>query len=420
MKKITYFIFIILSFVCSAQEQLMLDIRLQIANNTYITGDYYLKIKDSYNQNLFDSNGLKVENYGAIFNLSQSSFPLTIIWKPGALNVTNNCLFDCIYTFSYSYNEYLTGQPFIGKVNSILEQEPFFTLYSPYVNQLTAETSTIGICSDVYLLSGFAHYYSIDNVNWNIVTNNIPFSFATFVPYDLLGQNFRGNLRIKSEIKTSYASPQLTIMSKIINYNVIGCSPNLEHDPPLVSNPSCTNTASGSIPLKFKSDIKDDEQLLLNLFINTTTPQFLDSKFVPKSSIINNEYTWEKIGAGNYIIKYQVQKTTDNTTHVNSSALTTKAFSIVDPPKLEFTVSANNPLCNNGATTLTIVASGGTPPYFYDDLEGDTEIINGETKIKRIQFNTSDEKTNIVSIPLSNPKNQYTIKVTDSNNCIEK
>ncbi len=59
-------------------------------------------------------------------------------------------------------------------------------------------------------------------------------------------------------------------------------------------------------------------------------------------------------------------------------------------------------------------------PYFYDDLEGTTEIINGETKIKRIQFNPSDEKSNKVSIPLLNPKSVYTIKVTDFNYCIEK
>lgn len=402
MKKITYFIFIILNFVCSAQEQLMLDIRLQIANNTYFTGDYYLKIKDSSNQNLFDSNGLKVENYGVIFNLSQSSFPLTIIWKPGALDVANNCLFDCIYTFSYSYNEYLSGQPFIGKVNSILEQEPFFTLYSPYINQLTAETSTIGICSDVYLLSGFAHYYSIDNVNWNIVTNNIPFSFATFVTYNLLGQNFRGNLRIKSEIKTSYASPQLTIMSKIINYNVIGCSPDLEHDPPLVTNPYCNNTSTGSIPLKFKSDIKDDEQLLLNLFIkNTDTdPKFLLSKFVPKSAIINKEYTWTNIGAGNYIIRYQAQKTTDNTTNVNSSAVTSKAFSIVNPSLFSFSAIETQAKCYGEKGTIIITASGGTPPYYY--------CLNDDPKIEFTSPKTID----------ANAGDNY-IKVVDSKSCID-
>ncbi len=213
-----------------------------------------------------------------------------------------------------------------------------------------------------------------------------------------------------------------TKFTNIVSFTFIPCSPLLEHDPPIVSNPSCNNTATGSIPLKFKSEIKDDEQLLLNLFtnVNPANPQFLFSKFVPKSSIINKEYTWTNIGAGNYIIRYQAQKITDNTTDVNSSAVTSEAFSIVDPTKLEFTVSANNPLCNNGSTTLTIVASGGSPPYFYDDLEGTTEIINGETKIKRIQFNPSDEKSNKVSIPLLNPKSVYTIKVTDFNYCIEK
>jgi len=400
MKKIVFHFVLFFNLAGFSQEQVMLDIRLQL-DNSYM-GNAFLKITDSSNQVLYNSNGLKIENYGVIFNLSQSSFPLTIVWMPGGLNLNgnNSCLFDCVFTFTYSYTEYITGKTFNGFFNPFFEPKPYFAIYSPYINQLTAETSTIGICSFVNILHGYPHYYSIDNINWNIVTNNIPFSFATFVPYDLLGQNFRGDLRIKSKIKTSYASPTLTIMSKIITYNVIGCSPDLQFDPPLVSNPSCNNTLTGTINLKFQSPIKNDEQLLLNLFTNASPPKFLDSKFVAKSSIINDEYTWHNRGAGNYFIKYQAQKTTDNTEDVNSSAIQTKPFSIVNPPLFSFSAIETQPKCYGEKGTITVTASGGTPPYYY--------CLNDDPKIEFTSPKTIDVDA----------RNNY-LKVVDDKDCFD-
>lgn len=399
-KSIFLFVFLFYNLACLSQEQVMLDIRLQLGNS--YMGNAFLKITDSSNNVLYNSNGLRIENHGVVFNQSQSSFPLTIVWMPGALNLSenNSCLFDCVFTFTYSHSEYISGKPFNSYFNPFFEPEPYFTIYSPYINQLIAETSTIGICNDAYLLSGYPHYYSIDNVSWNIVTNNIPFSFATFVPYDLLGLNFRGSLKIKSEIKTSYAIPSQTIMSKIISYNVIGCSPDLEIDPPIVSNPSCNNTPTGSVNFEFKSTINDDEQLLLNLYKNTIPPQFLVSKFVPKSTIINKEYTWTNIGAGNYIVRYQVQKTTDNTTNVNQSVVTTKAFSIVDPPLFSFSAIETQPKCYGEKGTITITATGGTPPYYY--------YLNDDPKI---EFNSPE-------ILLLDAGNNY-IRVVDEPDCID-
>lgn len=307
---------------------------------------------------------------------------------------------------------------FLSNSNLNFTIEPIINIVPPSIDpscSVLISADNAGFESDIY--------------NWEFQTltdewKPLPASFQGKPSFeisltDLFGANSYQYFNKPINFRIRYCQTKFT---NIVSFTFIPCSPLLEHDPPLVSNPSCTNTATGSIPLKFKSDIKDDEQLLLNLFTNANpaNPEFLFSKFVPKSSIINKEYTWTNIGAGNYIIRYQAQKITDNTTNVNSSAVTTEAFSIVNPAKLEFTVSANNPLCNNESTTLTIVANGGTPPYFYDDLEGTTEFINGETKIKRIRFNPSDEKSNKVSIPLLNPKSVYTIKVTDANYCIEK
>jgi hypothetical protein len=216
---------------------------------------------------------------------------------------------------------------------------------------------------------------------------------------DLFGANAYQYFNKTINFRIRYCQTRFT---NIVSFTFIPCSPLLEHNPPLVSNPSCNNTATGSIPLKFKSEIKDDEQLLLNLFIKTTDtdPQFLLSKFVPKSSIINNEYTWTNIGAGNYIIRYQAQKTTDNTTDVNSSAVTTEAFSIVDPPLFSFSATATQPKCNGEKGTITIAASGGTPPYYY--------YLNNDPKIEFTSPKTIDVDAG----------NNY-IKVEDSKSCID-
>ena len=214
---------------------------------------------------------------------------------------------------------------------------------------------------------------------------------------DLFGTDASQYFNIPINFRIRYCQTRFT---NIVSFTFIPCSPLLEQNPPLPTNPSCNNTATGSIPLKFKSEIKDDEQLLLNLFINTTTPQFLVSKFVPKSSIINKEYTWTNIGAGNYIIKYQVQKNTDNTTNVNSSAVITKGFSIVDPPLFSFSATETQPKCSGEKGTMTITVSGGTPPYYY--------YLNNDQQIEFTSPKTIDV----------NAGNNY-IKVVDSKSCID-
>lgn len=216
---------------------------------------------------------------------------------------------------------------------------------------------------------------------------------------DLFGANAYQYFNKPINFRIRYCQTKFT---NIVNFTFIPCSPLLEQNPPLPINPTCTNTATGSISLKFKSDIKDDEQLLLNLFTNANpaNPEFLFSKFVPKSSIINKEYTWTNIGAGNYIIRYQAQKITDNTTDVNSSAETTKAFSIVDPSLFSFSATGTQPKCNGEKGKITITASGGTPPYYY--------YLNDDPKIEFTSPKIID----------ANAGDNY-IKVVDSKGCID-
>ncbi|MEO8238792.1 MAG: hypothetical protein ABI576_11840 [Flavobacterium sp.] len=406
MKKNILFLTLFFSLIGFSQEQVMLDIRSQLGNS--FMGKASLKILNSSNQTLYDTFGLKVENYGVVFNLSPSSFPLTIVWQPGVLNCDlNSSPFESIFTYTYSYSDYTTGKNFSATM--CLFPDTFFSIYSPYINQLTAATSTIGICEGVNLASGYPHYYSIDDLNWNIAYNNIPFSFFTFIPKDLLGSNFRGNLKIKSTISSFFANPAVTMQSKIISYNVISCSPALEIDPPLTLKTVCNNESTGSVILKFKTTIGDNEQLFLNLFKNASPPILIDNLFVPKSSIINNEFTWTGFEKGNYIIKYQVQSISDNSEILNSSVVITDEFIVESPMPLKFEIKkADNPKCANDPVEISIAVTGGTGNYkFY---------VDGVEKTNPKPVKETDGYYHINGLI---PTAINNIKVMDTNNCIE-
>jgi hypothetical protein len=89
------------------------------------------------------------------------------------------------------------------------------------------------------------------------------------------------------------------------------------------------------------------------------------------------------------------------------------------PEPLTFVVSKTTPICLDGVGALTITASGGTIPYYYDDLNGETETVNGITTVKRIIFNENDEEQKTVTIANLPSTIPYKIKVTDYNNCID-
>ena len=214
---------------------------------------------------------------------------------------------------------------------------------------------------------------------------------------DLFGANADNYNNQTINFRIRYCQTKFT---NIVSFTFIPCSPLLQNDPPIVSNPSCNNTPTGSINLKFQSPIKNDEQLLLNLFTNDSPPKFLYGKFVKKSLIINNEYIWTNIGAGNYIIRYQAQKTTDNTEDVNSSAVTSKAFSIVNPLLFSFSATETQPKCYGEKGTITITAAGGTPPYYY--------YLNNDQKMEFTSPKTIDVDAG----------NNY-IKVVDDKDCVD-
>ncbi|MBB1194059.1 hypothetical protein DNC80_10335 [Flavobacterium sp. SOK18b] len=250
----------------------------------------------------------------------------------------------------------------------------------------------------------------------NISTSfNEEFEFITanFIPLD-----YSGFVDFRVVIDSDPSITEENVYSNIISYNVTRKAPKIIS----TTSPnftSCSYSKDGSVTFTFERELQQGEQYEMTLLYENGRAVLNGNKRIPKDSMTTpTTYTWNNLDAEKYILTYQTKKIIGNSELMSDPEQ--KSFTISSPTNLEFTVSANNPLCNNGGTNLIIEAIGGSPPYFYDDLEGTTELINGETKIKRIQFNPSDELSNQVSIPLLNTKSVYTIKVTDSKFCIER
>lgn len=220
----------------------------------------------------------------------------------------------------------------------------------------------------------------------NISTSfNEEFEFITanFIPLD-----YTGFIDFRVVIDSDPSITEENVYSNIISYNVTRKAPKIIS----TSSPnftSCTYSKDGSVTFTFERELQNEEQYEMTLMFENGRAVLNGNKRIPKDSMTTpTTYTWNNLDAEKYILTYQTKKIIGNFELMSEPAQ--KSFTISSPTNLEFTVSANNPLCNNGATNLIIEAIGGSPPYFYDDLEGTTELINGETKIKRIQFNPSD------------------------------
>ncbi|SHL18349.1 hypothetical protein [Flavobacterium chilense] len=378
MKKITFLILLFSSIASFSQEQVMLDIDLLLTNN----GNGNLRVSNSSGQTLYDSYGAGVDNYGMIINLSIANFPLTINWRPG---IYAGCTIP--QNFTYTYSDYVAGTILSGGC-----APEYFYIKSPYINQLTPSTSTVGVCENITLQSGNRHYYSTDGTTWNSCSYK-------FTPASILGSGFRGSLKIKSDIDSFHAVPKVTMQSKVITYTVIGCSPELDGQP-IADKTKCKYESSGSVTLKFKTELKDGDKFLFNIFKNGI---FDKSTFVTKDQIINLTYTWSGLAEGSYFIKYQSQTTTDSNTIVGATAITTDPFVVGSPDPLTFTITQLQPKCHDEQGAVQISASGGTSPYYY--------MIDSETLL---------QKHPLTANPIQLSEGPHKITVVDSNSCIEK
>jgi hypothetical protein len=253
------------------------------------------------------------------------------------------------------------------------------------------------ICNDetINLSNGWDWQYQFDADGWK----PFPAQFqgtrsVSFKLKDLDGYDGKSQVFIQAGYQTKFTNT--------ISYSIIPCSPLLDGNP-IPTAVKCNNEASGSVTLKFKSEIKTNDKFLFNIFFNTSPPQFIKHAFATKGEIINNTFTWNNIGQGNYIIKYQTQSDGDNTSRIGSNAIDTPSFIIKDIPPLTFTAKDIQPKCYTDKGSILVTAKGGTPPYYY--------ILDSETK--------KELTTNPYTIPILTDGDHKVI-IVDSNNCIEK
>jgi hypothetical protein len=264
------------------------------------------------------------------------------------------------------------------------------------------------ISQQISLNYGWNWQYSYDDITWTSFPaqyqENRTISFKINELNGYTGKN-------KIHFRTGYG----TQFTKSIQYDIIGCSPELAINPPVTTPTKCKGVASGSVTLEFKTPLKDGDKFLFNIWDAGGVPT---SRFVIKDSIKDNKYIWKGLAEGNYTMKYQAQSINNNGTEVGLSAVTVKAFTIGSPdPLVSIFELPINPTCHNGNGSITINVTGGTGNYFYKIKTDDFNQFDTATTIDAITKIHSATQT----IPLpSNITTIYNILITDEKGCVEK
>lgn len=243
-------------------------------------------------------------------------------------------------------------------------------------------------------------YYDSSSATWKELfpyssrsAQYIPITF-TSIPNLQLNQNFQLRARY-----TRTGSGGANDYSDILTYRFIPCSPKLD-GAPATTQVKCSNEATGTVALKFLSDIPSSQKLLLNLYEGGV---FRSHRFARDTDIVNRIFIWDDLAAGSYTIKYQTQNVSDPNTTLGSSPVESPVFNIANSSPLTFRATAIQPKCNTDFGAIEVSASGGTEPYYY--------ILDNGTKKK---FTKNPE---IISITTDG---DYKVIVVDSFDCIEK
>jgi hypothetical protein len=242
------------------------------------------------------------------------------------------------------------------------------------------------ISEQISLNYGWNWQYSYDNTTWtDFPTMYQEKRTISFKINELNGYTGKNKIHFRTGYGTQFTNS--------IQYNIIGCSPELAVNPPITSPTKCKNEASGNVTLEFKTELKDGDKFLFNIW---DAGGVLTSRFVIKDSIKNNRYTWKGLAEGNYTMKYQAQGINDLGSEVGLSAVSTAPFTIGSQPQLSFTAIATQPKCSTDKGSIQISPTGGTPPYKY------STIFNNVTLTSTNNLAAGD----------------YTITVSDANDCI--
>jgi hypothetical protein len=390
-KKLLFFIFFLANLFVHGQTEYAILVKSKITSNSVWPGNDY--------------NGLHQITTGT---------------NSCSINFFEENYKDDLYCFFYvtgnpnelSFTEILSGSPICGQIKrttpynkdnfsywyfgGCLANSEIMAIHIPELQK--GETNSKCNEDIITLKNGWNWRYKLADGAWQ----DFPTQFQqqtsiSFKIKDLPGYSNQLQVHFQAGYETQYTT--------IRTYTIIGCSPELVDKKPITSNVKCSNESSGSATLQFKTELKDNQEFLFNLFVYNTDLKdfaFLSSASALKKDIDNNIYTWNNIAHGTYFIKYQAQTNTDTNDRVGSSAIKTDSFIIEDVQPLTFNLTGIQPKCSTDKGGVLITVKGGTPPYYY--------ILNNETK--KLLMKNPDT----ITLPKDG---DHKVIVVDTNNCIE-
>ncbi|WP_124019380.1 hypothetical protein [Flavobacterium hydrophilum] len=293
---------------------------------------------------------------------------------------------------------------------------------------------------------GFHNYvyhwqYSLDGqITWNDVPEKVVgghnmtnTEVSRFSVFDLLGQDHKNHYG-PIYFRIGYNQDRIFSTNTIqIHYNP--CAPTVTDVQ--YKGPNCSGEGIQKLEITFDRELDSNkDENLYQLYVRETINNPLPIKSTPMFSVNNVTYpagskiysysnlsNFTSLESGRqYEVFYQAQvkhPTVPNSYILKGVLVGSKPFTYNDPKPLTFKVRADNPKCHDGKVDITIEADGGTPPYYYDNLNGETEIVNGVTQINRIPFDVLNPNKKTVTIQQVQAK-EYNIRITDDNKCIEQ
>ena len=300
--------------------------------------------------------------------------------------------------------------------------------------------------------AGFHNYvyhwqYSLDGqLTWNDVPEKIlnghnmtNTETTRFAIYDLLGEDHKNHFG-PIHFRIGYNQDRM-LSTNTIQINYSSCAPVITDVK--YQGPNCNGDAVKSIDVYFNRDLVSGESFSLfqivdfpkvsggairfsqpeikNLIYDPIKKEYKYSFIIPTS---NNTLENNK----KYIVDYQAS--------LNGVPKGTmpdaKPFLYQDPEPLTFSITPTDPLCHNDEGNITLKVKGGSGVYSYS-LDDGTPIqftvttVETSTTIENDINTTDDDITTIsrsasqpITLPVTDAKKSYKIKVTDQYGCIEK
>lgn len=212
-----------------------------------------------------------------------------------------------------------------------------------------------------------------------------------------VGADYTGvfNYRVKI-VNTKYLGNPGTVDADYIETSAIQTE--VKQCPPKIitqtvqANNNCFDGSTGSVYFKFDRALRNNEYLNITYTNSISGP---GNVLNITSLNANNEYLLSNLPIGTYT-NVKIQSVIGG---VDAGIVTANDFTITSPPKITFTKTSTNVLCNGAATgSITVTATGGVPPYSYSKDNGAT-------------WQTSNVLSGL-------PAATYLVQVKDSNGCI--